>query len=642
MQMKSLPLLAALALAQTGALAATVLSPDGHLAMQFNLNAGAATYQIERDGQPVLQPSRLGLVRDDGDFAHNLQSLGESKVETVRDRYEILTAKRRVNHYTARRQVFHLRNAGGKALDIIFQVSNDGVAYRYFFPETNAEIHEVTAEASSFHFPAGTRAWLQPMQQAKTGFHESNPAYEEFYQKEIPVGTPSTLHAGWVYPALFHTGDTWLLASESAPGRNYCATHLSDQSPDGEYTVSLADPRETRDRQPANPHSPSPWLTPWRLIVVGGLDTIAESMLEIDLAEPAKFSSAVEPGKSSWSWPLLGDDNTKYDVQKQFIDYAAQMHWRYCLVDALWDQKIGYDKMAELIRYADTKKVKVLLWYNSAGDWNGVPFTPRDKMVTHASRLAEFDKLKAMGAAGLKIDFFGGDGQPMLNYYQDILEDARPYGFAMNFHGATLPRGWQRTYPNLMTMEAIKGMEYITFDQVNADEEPAHASMLPFTRNAFDSMDFTPMALDRVNDRIQRRTTSAFELALSVLFVSGIQHYAEIPAGMAKAPAFVQDFLKRVPSVWDDTKFLAGWPGKYVVLARQGDGKWFIAGINGENAPRTLTLDLNGLRGCKSGTLITDGDGGNLSFSQGQLHFGSNKKLEITLQPRGGFVLVSD
>jgi hypothetical protein len=261
-------------------------------------------------------------------------------------------------------------------------------------------------------------------------------------------------------------------------------------------------------------------------------------------------------------------------------------------------------------------------------------------MLTHQSRIAEFDRLKAMGVAGLKIDFFGGDGQSVINYYLDILHDAAPYGFAMNFHGATPPRGWQRTYPNLMTMEAVRGLEYITFEQGNADQEPTHAATLPFARNIFDPMDFTPMALDRINDRVQRRTTSAFELALSVLFTSGIQHYAEIPEGMAKVPDYVRDFLRGVPGVWDDTKFLDGFPGKFVVLARQGDGRWYVAGINGETTARTLTLNLKELRARASGTLIADGDGGNLSFRRETVHLPRNREFEITLPPHGGFVMV--
>jgi hypothetical protein len=298
--------------------------------------------------------------------------------------------------------------------------------------------------------------------------------------------------------------------------------------------------------------------------------------------------------------------------------------------------------MKELIDYARGKNVAILLWYNSNGEWNDAPQTPRHRMLTHESRVEEFTKLKALGVAGLKIDFFGGDGQSMINYYHDILQDVAPYGFMINFHGATLPRGWQRTYPNLMTMEAIKGLEFITFEQKNADEEPRHATMLPFTRNVFDPMDFTPMVLDQIK-RIQRRTTSAFELALSVLFTSGIQHYAEIPEGMAKAPDYVREFLKGVPEVWDDVRLIDGFPGKFVVLARKGDGHWFVAGINGEPEKKELTLDLSRLGGAGTqGTLITDGEGGNLSFRKETVRLGADKKIKVTLQPNGGFVLLTE
>lgn len=628
---------------ETGA--TRVKSPGGKLAVDFRLDeTGSPRYSILLGGTLVLRESRLGLVRDDDDFSRGLRLVSASRIVQVRERYEILTAKRRVNNYRANRKVFRLQTAAGRRMDIIFQISDDGVAFRYFFPESSAERLRLTEEVSSFSFPPGTRAWLQPMSVAKSGWKEVNPCYEESYEKGLPVGTPSPTGAGWVYPALFRFGDTWLLISESALSRNYSGTRLRSESPGGEYTVGFPDPRENFRGGPVNPESKLPWLTPWRLVVVGSLKTIAESTLGVDLADkPAAIyeRSAIKPGKASWSWPLLGDPQTNYEVQKRFIDYAAEMRWSYCLIDALWDKQIGYDKTKELIDYARGKGVGILLWYNSAGDWNSAPQTPRDLMVTHESRVKEFERLKSMGVAGLKIDFFGGDGQSIINYYHDILEDAAPYGFLMNFHGATLPRGWQRTYPHLMTMEAIKGLEYATFEQKHADEEATHATVLPFTRNVFDPMDFTPVVLDRL-PRTQRRTTSAFELALSVLFTSGIQHYAEIPEGMAKAPAYVREFLKDVPGVWDDVKFLDGYPGEFVVLARRGGGRWYVAGINGETAAKQLKLDLGKLFGRRAGTLIADGEGGNLSFRQEKVRWAPGKQLEITLPPQGGFVLTID
>ena len=623
-----------------------VKSPNQRIEVNFELNAeGQPRYSAMLDGKLVLQSSQLGLVRDDADFTKGLKLLVADKPVRVLDHYELLTIKRRINNYVADRVVYHLATTAGQKIDIIFQVSDDGFAFRYYFPEDpkSTGLRKLSEERSSFHFLPGTKAWLQPMAVAKTGWMRTNPSYEEHYAKGIDVGTPSNLGAGWVYPALFRSGDVWLLVSESSLPRNYCGTRLRSESPDGEYFVGYPDPRENFPGGGVNPESKLPWLTPWRLVVVGDLQTIAESTLGVDLADkPAQVPAITpHPGKASWSWPLLGDDQIVYDVQKKFIDYAAEMKWRYCLIDSLWDKQIGFEKIKELIDYARSKNVAILLWYNSNGEWNDAPQTPRHRMLTHASRIEEFERLKAMGVAGLKIDFFGGDGQSVIAYYHDILQDAAPYGFMMNFHGATLPRGWQRTYPNLMTMEAIKGLEFITFDQKNADEEPMHAAMLPFTRNVFDPMDFTPMVLDRINSRIQRRTTSGFELALSIVFTSGIQHYAEIPDGMAKVPDYVREFLKTVPEIWDDVRFIDGFPGEFAVIARKGYGHWFVAGINGQPEKKELTLDLNRLTasGVK-GTLITDGDGGNLSFRKETIQLGADKKFKITLQPNGGFVLL--
>jgi beta-galactosidase len=618
-----------------------VASPDGKLVAGFSLESdGVPHYRIRLNGKDAIASSRLGLVRDDADFSKELKLVGESSVEPVADDYGMLNAKRRNNQYRANRKVFNLEAQSGKKMDIVFQVSDDGVAFRYHFPETSDAVHTVNEESSSFQFLPGTKAWLQPMSIAKTGWAKTNPSYEEYYEQEIPVGTPSPLGVGWVFPALFRSGDTWLLVSEGSLSRGDCGSRLRHESPKGEYTIGYPDPRERFDDGPVNPTSTLPWTSPWRFVVIGDLKTVAESMLGVDLAAPAKFDPpTLPPGKASWSWPLLGDAKTVYDVQRAFVDYAAGMNWKYCLVDALWDTQIGYGKMKDLVDYAKKKGVEILVWYNSNGTWNDAHQTPRHMLLTREKRLAEFKRIKAMGIAGLKIDFFAGDGSSMIDYYIDILEDAQPFGFLINFHGCTLPRGWQRTYPNLMTMESVRGLEFITFDQANADKAPTHMAMLPFTRNVFDPMDFTPMALDRINDRITRRTTPAFELALSVLFTSGIQHYAEIPEGMDKMPDYVKQFLKQVPSVWDDVKFIDGYPGKHAVMARQGNGKWFVAGINGTDAAKPLDLDLSGF-GSTSGTMIADGK--ESGFERRSVKLQSDDKLVIEIPPQGGFVLVLD
>ncbi len=621
-------------------------SPDGKIAVAFELRPtdGTAIYRVHHDAALVVRDSQLGLVRDDADFSRGLKRISSSAVTSVEDRYELLTGKRRVNVYRANRQVHHLATADGRKLDLEFQVSNDGVAFRYVFPEPAAGKRTITEERSSFHFPTGTKAWLQPMSVAKTGWKNTNPSYEEHYQREIDVGTPSTLGAGWVFPALFRVSDdVWVALTETNVDPNYCGARLRHESPEGEYRIGFPDPRETMRGRPVVPSSTLPWTTPWRVIAIGSLATIAESTLGTDLAAPARtppIAAEIRPGKASWSWPLLGDDRTVYDVQKRFIDFAAEMGWAYCLIDSMWDQQIGYEKIQELSDYAATKHVGLLLWYNSNGNWNDAPQTPQHRMGTHEKRVAEFERLRAMGIKGLKIDFFGGDGQAVMEFYHDILRDAEPFGLLINFHGATLPRGWTRTYPHLMTMESIKGFEFITFTQENADAQPAHCAMLPFTRNLFEAMDFTPVCLDRLPGKGIRRTTVPFELALAVLFTSGIQHYPEIPEGMAKMPDYVRDFMRHVPSIWNDVKLLDGYPGKFAVLARQGDRRWLVAGINGEATEKKLDLDLSRIAASGSATLILDDLHG--GFEQRRVTWKAGARLPLTLAPNGGFVLTLD
>jgi alpha-glucosidase len=361
-----------------------------------------------------------------------------------------------------------------------------------------------------------------------------------------------------------------------------------------------------------------------------------DSTLGTDLAAPAiAFDKAkVKTGHAAWSWALLKDDATVYAVQKRFIDYAADMKWDYALVDADWDRKIGYDKMRELAQYAAGKDVGVLVWYNSSGLWNKTGYSPKGALLTSAQRRKEFARLKEMGIKGVKIDFFPGDGVSVIAYYVALLKDAADAGLLVNFHGATLPRGWARTYPNFMTAEAIKGLEFTTFEQVDQDKVVRHAAMLPFTRNLFDPMDFTPMVFGDI-PKIRRATRNGFELAESVLFLSGIQHFAETPEGMATAPGYVKTFLQELPRSWDDSRFVAGYPGTHVVIARKAGKAWYVAGLNADDVDKNVALDLAFL-GKRRGILISDG-ASEREFTRSELAAG---KTSITIKAHGGFVAV--
>lgn len=614
-------------------------SPDGAVQVTIDVTAqGQPTYAVRLRGAELLRPSRLGLRLASADLTQNLTLAKADRVEAVADDYQLATDKRTNCRYRANRCVVHFAGqAGAPTLSVVFQVSNDGVAFQYLIEGQSPDLQQITAEQTTFHLPAGAVGWLHPHAKAQTGFANTQPSYEEYYQRGVAAGTPSTLGEGWSFPALFEAGGRWVLLTEAGMGRTYCGTHLAHQSPDAEYRVAFPQPPEKTTPEAALlPQGRLPWRTPWRVLVVGSsLAPIVESTLTTDLSAPAQTPLLPQaPGKSAWSWVLMGDQNTAYDVQRRFIDYAAAMGWRYCLVDALWDKQIGYDKMRELAQYARSKNVALQVWYNSNGHWNEAPQTPTNVLFDAASRRQEFTRLQQMGVAGVKIDFFGGDGQSFMNYYQDLLTDAAQAGLLVNFHGATLPRGWHRTYPNLMTMEAVRGFEFLTFDQKNTDQEATHCATLPFTRNAVGPMDFTPMAFSEIPGK-QRRTSNAFELALSVLFQSGIQHYAEVPEGMAAQPAYVQDFVKKLPPSWADVKLLDGYPGQYAVLARQAPGgAWYVAGINATDAPKTLQIDLAKL-GLRSGTLITDG-ATNRSFSTRAV---GGATLRVTLPARGGFVV---
>jgi alpha-glucosidase len=614
-------------------------SPDGAVQVTVDVTAqGQPTYAVRLRGAELLRPSRLGLRLASADLTQGLKLTKADRVEAVADDYQLATDKRANCHYRANRCVVHFAGrTGAPTLSVVFQVSNDGVAFQYLVEGKNPDVQQITAEQTTFHLPAGAVGWLHPHAKAQTGFANTQPSYEEYYQRGIAAGTPSTLGEGWSFPALFEAGGRWVLLTEAGMGRTYCGTHLAHASPDAEYSVAFPQlPEKTTPEAALLPQGRLPWRSPWRVLVVGSsLAPIVESTLTTDLSAPATTAALPDaPGKSSWSWVLLGDQNTTYDVQRRFIDYSAAMGWRYCLVDALWDKQIGYDKMQELAQYARSKNVGLLAWYNSNGNWNEAPQTPTKVLFEAESRRREFARLKQMGIVGVKIDFFGGDGQSFMNYYQDLLTDAAQAGLLVNFHGTTLPRGWNRTYPNLMTMEAVKGFEFLTFDQRNTDQEPTHCATLPFTRNAVGPMDFTPMAFSEIRGK-ERRTSNAFELALSVLFQSGIQHYAEVPEGMAAQPAYVQDFVKKLPPSWADVKLLDGYPGQYAVLARQAPGgKWYVAGINGTDAPKTLQIDLSKL-GLANGTLITDG-ATNRSFSTRAV---GGATLSVTLPARGGFVV---
>ncbi len=613
-----------------------VASPDGDTIAYFSMVDGSPGYRLEWRGKEVLERSQLGVQLSTQALHKGLRLQSVSVARAIDDSYTLRHGKQRDIHYQATERAFTLATANGDPqLTIRFRVSDDGLAFRYEFLGESSQAVTLEREFTSFNFPASARGWLQHVALAQTGWNNTNPSYEEHYQLGIPVDQSAPSPAGWAFPALFNSAGAWLAITEAGMTGNFHASRLQAQSPRGEYKIGYPMAAEVATGGELMASDTLPFHSPWRIIAVGTLSELTASTLGTDLAPPAIAPMPfAEPGLVSWSWALLKDESVNFETQKQFIDYAAEMGWPYTLVDADWDQRIGEQRIQTLADYAASKNVGLHLWYNSSGDWNETPLTPKSRLLDTQSRRREFAKLQSWGIRGIKVDFFAGDGKSMMAYYNDLARDAADFDLMLNYHGSSLPRGMSRTYPNLMTMEAVHGFEMITFMQNSADKAPAFITVLPFARNLFDPMDFTPTTFNPIDER-ERRTTNGFELALPVLLLSGLQHIAETPEGMAKVPQYVKELMKDIPVSFDESRLVRGYPGKDVVIARRAGDTWFVAGVNGEDSARAWSLDLSFID--TDGVLVGDGD---RPFSFSRKSLTPNAETRVEVQGYGGFLMV--
>ncbi len=624
---------------------ATVQSPNENITVTVRLSPATQSleYKVDYAGSEVISYSPLGIILDDQKFADNLNLVEIVDCPVIDETYTMPHGKRRIcrNYYTESK--IELQNDNGAELEVIFRAYNDGVALRYRFPArfdesrrgTSEKTCTVTKELTGFQLPTRGKVWLHPYDKVT----KYSPAYETYYLNGIPVGTSSPDEQGWAFPVLFSnpTASRWGLITEAAVDPAYCGSQLEQDAPDGLYRICFPNEGEGNYTGKINPSSTLPWATSWRVIILGdSLAPIVESTLVTNLNPPSivEDTSWIKPGRASWSWLFDHDSPQDHDKLRQWIDLSAEMGWEYSLIDANWNiMKNG--TIHDLIAYAKQKGVGLLLWYNSGGPHNQVTEKPRGTMFRKDVRRFEFAMLKKWGIKGVKVDFFQSDKQDIIRLYHDILKDAADYQIMVNFHGCTLPRGWSRTYPHLMTMEAVKGEECYSFDRLYPKMALSLNTIVPFTRNVVGPMDLTPvMFWDNVYPHL---TSYAHELAQAVVYESGWIHFADGPKAYLELPNTAKQFLKDVPAAWDDTTFLAGYPGKYVVIARRKGNQWFIGGLTGEESPRTLNLDLGfiGLGSYKA-TIITDGSEARSFKAYGQT-LTADSKLKITMQKYGGF-----
>ncbi|WP_020668245.1 glycoside hydrolase family 97 protein [Amycolatopsis nigrescens] len=561
---------------------------------QVSLDDGRLTLSVRRGATTVLERSALGVETAHGDFTAGLSFAGMSQ-RHVQESYQTKTGRRLEHSLDAAETTLHLR-AGGQPMDVVFRVAADGVAYRYVFP--GPKWVTVVREASEFAVPVSADSFLLPYDNGRSDY-ESAHAHKK-------VGEQQPAEYG--YPSLFHVGDSWLSILESDLDGRYGGSRLTLGSAPGRFRLTLPDPTET---------SAAPLATPWRTMIVGDLATVTESDLVTDLAEPSKVAdtSWIKPGVAAWSWWADGGSPGSLEKQKEYVDYAAKQGWEYSLVDSGWNAAW----VPELVEYARQRGVAIWLWLR----WQQVD--------TDSERERLFAQYRDWGVVGLKIDFVESDGQDRMRWYDGVLAASAKYRLMLNFHGAPIPRGTERTWPQVLSVEAVKGAEG-TRPKPGREPFPIeHYLTLPFTRNLTGPMDFTPVTFSGV-----RPNSDAAELALSVVYESGAQHFADSPATYARYP-LAEQLLRAVPTVWDETKLLDGDPGRLAVLARRSGSDWYVGAITAGEAGQVRT-GLGFLpAGAWNAELYTDGADGKLTFSTQRVDSGSTLTVPVTRN--GGFSL---
>ncbi|MBO5933054.1 MAG: glycoside hydrolase family 97 protein [Bacteroidaceae bacterium] len=627
-------------------------SPDNRTVVNFKLDGGFACYSVSYDGKIMLDESPLGLVTNTGDFTKGLVYDGY-KTNTIKNSYSLNRSKVSKVDYVANEQRVDLKNSKNTPFSIVFRISNNNVAFRYELPKSGETGSvRVLSESTGFDFPSYTTTFLTPQSHAMIGWKRTKPSYEEEYRADAPMTNRSQYGHGYTFPGLFRIGDDgWVLVSETGVSSNYCGSRLSDMKDDGLYTIEYPMMEENNGNGTVEPAVSLPGATPWRTITVGAtLEPIVETTAPWDNVEPLyETKHDYKFGKGTWSWIVWQDNSINLEDQKKYVDLASEMGFQYTLVDNWWDTKIGKEGIEELVKYARSKNVEIFLWYSSSGNWNDIEQGPINIMSNPIKRKEYMRWMNEIGVKGIKVDFFGGDKQVTMAHYEAILSDADDNGLMVIFHGCTLPRGWERMYPNYVGSEAVLASENMVFGQRACDMAAFNATLHPFIRNTVGSMEFGGTFLSRRLSKGNtsgtiRKTTDCAELATAVLFQNPIQNFALAPENLNPveengAPQVSLDFMRKVPTTWDETQYIAGYPGKYVVLARRSGDKWYIAGINAEKEPIEMTLNIPMLQKGDVVELYSD-DKKSREPMKSDLKIKKDGEVKLTLLTDGGFIIV--
>ena len=629
---------------------ATVTSPDGRLKVNVDIKNGKPVYAVLYDEKQMLDESPLGFVANFADCTQGL-TFASAATEEISNSYTLNRSKVSKVDYKANQLTVNLQK-GRYGFAITFRVSNNDIAFRYQLPK-NGETGSVVikSEATGFDFPSHTTTFLTPQSDPMIGWKRTKPSYEEVYHYDAPMSEVSQYRRGYTFPCLFRIGaDGWVLVSETGVDSKYCGSRLSDMKGDGLYTIEFPMEGENNGNGTVAPAFALPGHTPWRTITVGNtLKPIVETTAPWDNVKPLyETAHDYKFGKGVWSWIVWQDNSINYDDQVKYVALAKAMGYQYILVDNWWDTNFGFERMEQFVKYAQSQGVDVFLWWSSSGYWNDIEQGPVHCMDNAIVRKQRMRWMKNLGVKGIKVDFFGGDKQETMRLYEDILSDADDNGLMAIFHGCTIPRGWERMYPNYVGSEAVLASENIYFSQGAADKEAKDTSTHPFIRNTIGCMEFGGTFLNRHLAKGNqggntRRTTDCHELAQAVLFQNPVQNFALTPENLRPfaeggAPEVSLDFMRQVPTTWDDTQFIDGYPGKFCILARRHADTWYIAASNAE-ADCDKVLDLSAF--VQKGDVVTYySDDVTREPQRTQLKIKDPKKVKVHLLKDGGFVMV--
>ena len=402
------------------------------------------TYSVYYKDTIAIERSLLGLIMDSLEYGKNAKFVSAAPVKDIVEAYQLKSGKQIKTIDDCREQVFTFSSSEGNNFDLIVRVYNNGIAFRYGLSGLDKELHTIQAEHTEFAVPVNGKAWIHPYDWNE----RKKPSYEQYCSNAIEIRSECEHGRGWAFPMLFQTNGLWMMITEAHLDGTYPATHIDNSGINGAYKIRFPELDEPIVPDAVESVSKLSWYTPWRAVIVGNdLNTIFQNQMVSHLNPPSVIEdeSWIKAGRSCWSWWYKGATVLDYKEQLKYVDLSVEMGWEYILIDAGWQRMANGGTMEDVVKYAQPKGVGVWLWYHSGAGRENDTVAARRIMSDPELRRAEMKRISEIGVKGIKVDFFDSDKQRIIQLYPAILKDAADNHLLVDLHGATLPRGFERT-----------------------------------------------------------------------------------------------------------------------------------------------------------------------------------------------------